>query len=370
MRAAGVADGDRRWRWRCRRRWRGFVVGGTAAIDLVLVVVVYVALTSGPVTGLLAGTVAGLMQDALSSGVIGIGGLARRSSGFSPASIGTQFIVTAAAAAVRGVLRRDACCTRSCSWGCTCCSDLRQFRRRRTRRSPARRSATRWSASWRSRWSSCCLERWSGDGATVDVRPDPELERSAESMAIAEDRRRHHDPADRAAGTASSSCSPCSAISFWVLQVVQHAKFEEMAENNHQRTLALRAPRGVRVRPQRPGAGREPPLVQHLDRPRAHQGSQSHDPAAGRGRRRSTKHACARSSSAIAASRRYRPIVVVAGRDAGAGRGGHRAALDFELPDVVVEQVPTRQYPGDDWRRTCSATSARSATRRSPTTTA
>src|SRR6266568_2953842 len=35
------------------------------------------------------------------------------------------------------------------------------------------------------------------------------------------------------------------AISFWVLQVVQHAKFEEMAENNHQRTLALRAPRGV-----------------------------------------------------------------------------------------------------------------------------
>ena len=24
------------------------------------------------------------------------------------------------------------------------------------------------------------------------------------------------------------------AISFWVLQVAQHAKFEEMAENNHQ----------------------------------------------------------------------------------------------------------------------------------------
>src|SRR5437867_7256787 len=35
------------------------------------------------------------------------------------------------------------------------------------------------------------------------------------------------------------------AISFWLLQVVQHAKFEEMAENNHQRTLALRAPRGI-----------------------------------------------------------------------------------------------------------------------------
>src|ERR1700745_3233615 len=35
------------------------------------------------------------------------------------------------------------------------------------------------------------------------------------------------------------------AVGFWVLQVVQHAKYEEMAENNNQRTLALRAPRGV-----------------------------------------------------------------------------------------------------------------------------
>src|SRR5947208_10917115 len=35
------------------------------------------------------------------------------------------------------------------------------------------------------------------------------------------------------------------AVSFWVLQVVQHTKYQEMAENNHQRTLALRAPRGI-----------------------------------------------------------------------------------------------------------------------------
>src|SRR5258708_39289445 len=35
------------------------------------------------------------------------------------------------------------------------------------------------------------------------------------------------------------------AVGFWLLQVVEHAKFEEMAENNHQRTLALRAPRGI-----------------------------------------------------------------------------------------------------------------------------
>jgi rod shape-determining protein MreD len=73
-----------------------FVVGGTAALDLVLVVVVYVALTTGPVSGLLAGSVAGIVQDALSSGVIGIGGLAKSIVGFAAGVIGQQFIVTAA----------------------------------------------------------------------------------------------------------------------------------------------------------------------------------------------------------------------------------------------------------------------------------
>lgn len=73
-----------------------FVVGGTAAIDLVLVVVTYVALTTGPATGMLAGSIAGLIQDALSSGVIGIGGLAKSIVGFFAGVIGQQFIVTAA----------------------------------------------------------------------------------------------------------------------------------------------------------------------------------------------------------------------------------------------------------------------------------
>ncbi len=70
-----------------------FVIRGTVAVDLVLVVVIYVALTSGPVTGLLSGTLAGLVQDALSSGVIGIGGLAKTIVGFLAGIIGTQFIV-------------------------------------------------------------------------------------------------------------------------------------------------------------------------------------------------------------------------------------------------------------------------------------
>jgi len=37
----------------------------------------------------------------------------------------------------------------------------------------------------------------------------------------------------------------CLAVTFWYVQVLQHAKFLEMAENNHQRTLPLRAPRGM-----------------------------------------------------------------------------------------------------------------------------
>lgn len=64
-----------------------------AGVDLVLVVVVYAALSWGPVTGLLTGTFAGLIQDALSFSIIGIGGLAKTVVGFLAGVIGTQFIV-------------------------------------------------------------------------------------------------------------------------------------------------------------------------------------------------------------------------------------------------------------------------------------
>jgi rod shape-determining protein MreD len=67
-----------------------FVVTGTVAVDLVLVVVVYVALTSGSGTGMVTGTVAGLIQDSLSTGVIGIGGLATTIVGFVAGIVGTQ----------------------------------------------------------------------------------------------------------------------------------------------------------------------------------------------------------------------------------------------------------------------------------------
>ncbi len=64
------------------------------AVDLVLVVVVYNALASGRVTGLLAGTFAGLVQDVLSGGVLGMAGVSKTVVGYLAGIVGTQFIVT------------------------------------------------------------------------------------------------------------------------------------------------------------------------------------------------------------------------------------------------------------------------------------
>jgi rod shape-determining protein MreD len=70
-----------------------YVVRGNFALDFVLVAVVYVALTAGPSAGLLSGAIAGLIQDALSAPLIGIGGLAKPIVGFLAGIGGTQFIV-------------------------------------------------------------------------------------------------------------------------------------------------------------------------------------------------------------------------------------------------------------------------------------
>jgi penicillin-binding protein 2 len=136
------------------------------------------------------------------------------------------------------------------------------------------------------------------------------------------------------------------AMSFWYLQVVQHAYFEEMAENNHQRTLALRAPRGVLfdrhgkvlvenrhsfnvsiVREHTKDLERTIRLlsaVAGMDEARVRQIVDRHrgEPS-------------------------YRPIVVI--EDASLAQVAAITArrLDFELPDVLIEEVPTRQYPRD-----------------------
>ncbi len=70
-----------------------FVFGGPVSLDFVLIAVVYGGLKAGPVVGLLAGTLGGLVQDALSSGIVGVGGLAKTVVGFMAGVVGTQFIV-------------------------------------------------------------------------------------------------------------------------------------------------------------------------------------------------------------------------------------------------------------------------------------
>jgi penicillin-binding protein 2 len=136
------------------------------------------------------------------------------------------------------------------------------------------------------------------------------------------------------------------AMSFWYLQVVQHAYFEEMAENNHQRTLALRAPRGVLfdrhgkvlvenrhsfnvsiVREHTKDLERTIRLlsaVAGMDEARVRQIVDRHrgEPS-------------------------YRPIVVIEDATLAQVAAISARRLDFELPDVFIEEVPTRQYPTD-----------------------
>jgi rod shape-determining protein MreD len=64
-----------------------------AGIDLVLVVVVWAALQFGPAGGLLTGAAAGLAQDVLSAGIIGVGGFSKTLVGFGAGVVGSQFIV-------------------------------------------------------------------------------------------------------------------------------------------------------------------------------------------------------------------------------------------------------------------------------------
>lgn len=71
-----------------------FIFAGKGNIDLVLVVIVYAALQFGPATGLLTGAAAGLAQDVLSGGVLGVGSLAKTLVGFLAGVIGSQFIVS------------------------------------------------------------------------------------------------------------------------------------------------------------------------------------------------------------------------------------------------------------------------------------
>src|SRR5437867_1236492 len=134
------------------------------------------------------------------------------------------------------------------------------------------------------------------------------------------------------------------AVSFWVLQVVQHAKFEEMAENNHQRTLALRAPRGLVL--DRTGKI----LVDNRG---------SYSISIVRERTKDLNRTIRLLSAVLGLDeagvrsivdrhRREatdRPISVVPDATLAQVAAVKARRLDFELPDIVVEHVPTRRYP-------------------------
>jgi rod shape-determining protein MreD len=70
-----------------------FLVRGSVGVDLVLVVVIYVSLRAGRTVGMLTGTVAGLAQDSLTTGIVGIGGLGKTIVGYLAGTVGTAFIV-------------------------------------------------------------------------------------------------------------------------------------------------------------------------------------------------------------------------------------------------------------------------------------
>src|SRR5688572_5605573 len=136
------------------------------------------------------------------------------------------------------------------------------------------------------------------------------------------------------------------AISFWFLQIVQHSRFEEMAENNHQRTLALRAPRGVLF--DRHGKV----LVENR-----HSFNISIDRERTKDLDRTIRTLATVAGLDVAQLRQivdrhrgeptYRPIVVIEDATLAQVAAITARRLDFELPDVVVQEVPTRQYPAD-----------------------
>jgi penicillin-binding protein 2 len=141
------------------------------------------------------------------------------------------------------------------------------------------------------------------------------------------------------------------AVSFWVLQVVQHQQFNEMAENNHQRTLALRAPRGLifdregRVMVEnrnsysisivREHTKNLPRTIKLLAQVLGIEESAVKTVV--------DRHRRSPLTGRLSSSRRL----------ARAGGGGHRAAADFELPDVVVEQC-RRAVIRTRWGPICS----------------
>ena len=132
-------------------------------------------------------------------------------------------------------------------------------------------------------------------------------------------------------------------VSFWHVQIGQHERFLALAENNHQRRLALRAPRGaVLDRDGQVLVENRHSLNISLVR------EQVDDVGAWIARlARTTGADEAAIGDIVEGHRRFpasRPVVVI--RDASLAQIAAVAARKPELPGLVVEQVPTRHYPG------------------------
>ncbi|MCC7416850.1 MAG: penicillin-binding protein 2 [Acidobacteria bacterium] len=134
------------------------------------------------------------------------------------------------------------------------------------------------------------------------------------------------------------------AVSFWVLQVVQHSMYEELAENNHQRTLALRAPRGVvfdrdgRVLVENRHSFSISILREHTKDLERTIGMLASVIGVDEARVREIVDRHRKEPA-------YRPITIVQDATLAQVAAVTARRLDSELPDVVVEQVPTRRYP-------------------------
>ena len=134
------------------------------------------------------------------------------------------------------------------------------------------------------------------------------------------------------------------AVSFWNFQIGQHTRFSEMAENNHQRTLPLRAPRGIVFdRDGRVLVENRYSLNISLVRERV----EDLDEALGL-LARVTNIPVASVYDVIERNPLvpdHRPLIII--RDASMSQVAAVTARRLELPGVVVEQVPTRYYPSN-----------------------
>ncbi len=145
---------------------------------------------------------------------------------------------------------------------------------------------------------------------------------------------------------ACAVCFTALAFSFWYFQVVQHEKFRELAENNHQRTIALRAPRGVML--DRNGAvlveNRSSFTISIVREHTKDLDGTIRQLAEVAGLEPKYVHDVV---SRHRSEPLYRPIIIV--DDATIGQVAAVLARKAELPDVQVDQVPTRQYPKDSF---------------------